>query len=46
MRTGQQRINVGADRIEGDVAEIEQAGKADDDVQTQRQEDVEDGEIR
>ena len=29
----QQRIGIGADRIEGDVAEIEQAGEADHDVQ-------------
>ena len=45
MRTGQQRIGVGADGVEGDVAEIEQAGEADDDVQPERQEDVENGEI-
>ena len=30
---GEQRIGVGADGIEGDVAEVEQAGEADDDVQ-------------
>ena len=28
-----QRIGIGADRIEGDIAEIEQAGEADDDVE-------------
>ena len=46
MRTGQQRVNVSAHGIEGDVTEIEQAGKADDDVQAKRQEDIQDGEIR
>ena len=30
---GEQRVGVGADRVEGDIAEIEQAGEADDDVQ-------------
>ena len=30
---GQQRVGIGADRVEGDVAEIEQAGEADDDVE-------------
>ena len=30
---GEQRIGIGADGIEGDVAEIEQAGEADDDVE-------------
>ena len=30
---GDQRVGIGADRIEGDVAEIEEAGEADDDVQ-------------
>ena len=29
----QQRVGVGADRVEGDVAEVEQAGEADHDVQ-------------
>ena len=29
----QQREGIGADRVEGDVAEIEQAGEADDDVE-------------
>ena len=29
----QQRVGIGADRIEGDVAEIEQAGEPDDDVE-------------
>ena len=30
---GEQRVGIGADRVEGDVAEVEQAGEADDDVQ-------------
>ena len=30
---GEERVGVGADRVEGDVAEVEQAGEADDDVQ-------------
>ncbi len=29
----EQRVGIGADRVEGDVAEVEQAGEADDDVQ-------------
>ena len=33
----QQRIGIGADRVERDIAEIEQAGEADDDVQTPAQ---------
>jgi hypothetical protein len=45
MRAGQQGPGVGTDGIEGDVAEVEQAGKTDDDVQAQRQKDIEDGEI-
>ena len=31
---------VGADRVEGDVAEVEEPGEADDHVQAQGQEDV------
>ncbi len=34
---GEQRVGIGADRIEGDVAEVEQAGEADDDVQAPAQ---------
>ena len=30
----QQRVGIGADRVEGDVAEVEQAGEADHDVQS------------
>ena len=30
---GKQGVGIGADRVEGDVAEIEQAGEADDDVE-------------
>ncbi|KAI1697405.1 hypothetical protein Ddc_19713 [Ditylenchus destructor] len=41
MRTAEQRRHVGADRIEGDIAEVEQAGEADDDVQAQGQQHVE-----
>ena len=33
-------VDVGADGVEGDVAEVEQAGEADDDVQAQAQQDV------
>ena len=36
----QQRIGIGADRVEGDVAEVEQAGEADDDVQAPGQHHV------
>jgi hypothetical protein len=36
----QQRVGIGADRVEGDVAEIEQAGEADDDVQAPAEHDV------
>ena len=30
---GQQRIGIGADRVEGDIAEVEQAGEADHDIE-------------
>ena len=30
---GEQRVGIGADRVEGDVAEVEQAGEPDHDVQ-------------
>ena len=36
----QQRIGIGADRIEGDVAEIEQAGEPDHDVEAEAEHDV------
>ena len=36
----EQRVGIGADRVEGDVAEIEQAGEADDDVQAPGQHHV------
>ena len=36
----EQRVGVGADRVEGDVAEVEQAGEADDDVQAPGQHHV------
>ncbi len=45
VRDGQQRVDVGADRVEGDIAQVEQAGEADHDVQAERQEDVEDREV-
>ena len=44
----QQRVGIGADRIERDIAEIEQAGETHDDVQTPSEHDVcqhEDAEI-
>ena len=37
---GEQRVGIGADGIEGDVAEVEQAGEADDDVQAPAEHDV------
>ena len=37
---GQQRIGIGADGIEGDVAEVEQPGEADHDVEAPAQHDV------
>ena len=36
----QQRVGIGADRVKGDVAEIEQAGEADHDVQSPAQHHV------
>ena len=36
----QQRVGIGADRVEGDVAEVEQAGEADHDVQPPAEHDV------
>ena len=29
----EQRVGIGADRVEGDIAEVEQAGEADDDIE-------------
>jgi hypothetical protein len=40
LRRGEQAQHVGADRIESDVAEVEQAGVADDDVEAEREQDV------
>ena len=34
-----ERVGVGADRVEGDVAEVEQAGEADDDVEAPAEHD-------
>ena len=45
VRAGQQRVEIRADGVEGDVAHVQQAGKADHDVQTERQHDVEQGEV-
>ena len=36
---------IGADGVEGDVAEVEQAGEADHDVQAERREGIEDREV-
>ena len=44
----QQRVGIGADRVEGDIAEIEQPGETDHDVQSEAEHrvgDDEDGEI-
>ena len=41
VRRRQQRIDVRADGVEGDVPEIEQARETDDDVESQREHDVE-----
>ena len=46
MRRGEQGVDVGAHRVEGDVTEIEQPGEADYDVQAERQEHEQDREIR
>src|ERR1700674_3265709 len=45
MRAREQRVRVGTDRVEGDVAQIQQPSEADDDVQAEGEQDVEDGEI-
>ena len=45
LRRSQQGIKIGADRVEGDIAQIEQAGVADHDIEPQRQHDVEQGEV-
>ena len=37
---GQQRVGIGADRVERDVAKVEQPGEADHDVQPPAQHDV------
>ena len=45
LRRGQQGRQVGTHGIEGDIAEVEQAGEADDDVQAQGQHDVQQGHV-
>src|SRR3954468_17190982 len=46
MRAGEQSVHVGAHRVERDGTEIEQSGETNDDVQSEREEDVEDREVR
>ena len=36
----QQRIGIGADRVKGDIAEVEQAGEADHDIQSPAEHDI------
>ena len=45
MRRREQRVRIRADRVERDVAEVEQPGEADDDVEPQRQQHEQDREI-
>src|SRR6266568_8200838 len=45
MRRGEQGVDVRPDRIERDVAEIEQSGEADHDVEAQREHDVDHREV-
>ena len=45
VRRREQRVDVGADGVERDVAEVEQAGEADDDVEAERQQHVEHREV-
>src|SRR5450755_3711820 len=45
VRRRQQRINVRAHCVESDVSEIEEARESDDDVQSQREHDVEHREV-
>ncbi len=42
---GEERVDVGADRIERDVAQVEESGEADDDVEAERKEAVEDRDV-
>ncbi len=37
----EQRVGVGADRVEGDIAEVKETGEADDDVEAPAEQDVE-----
>jgi len=46
MRAGQQGPGVGADRVESDITEVEQAGKTDHDVQTEGEKNIEDREVK
>ena len=41
LRRGEHRVAVRAEAVEGDVAEVEQPGVADDDVQPEREQHVE-----
>ena len=45
VERGQQRIDIGADGKEGHIAEIEQAGEADHDVEAEREQHEEHGEV-
>src|SRR5436190_23503310 len=45
VRRREQRIHVRADRVERDVAQVEQAREADDDIEPQRKHDVDHREV-
>jgi hypothetical protein len=46
MRRSQHRHHIGADGVKGDVAQIQQAGIADHNIQPQRQHGVEQAEVQ
>src|SRR5205823_6171099 len=46
VRAREQGIGIRAHGVEGDVAEIEQSGEADDDVETEREQHIEDRVVR
>ena len=46
VRRGEQRVDVGTDRVERDVAEIEQSGEPDDDVEPEGEQHEQDREVR
>jgi hypothetical protein len=46
VRRGEEAEQIGSDRVEGDVAEVEQAGKTDHQIQAEREQHIDQREIQ